>query len=245
LTRANRASESAARRGRLAAAHPLPDGNGRLRPNAPDARSGRTPGAVADEALASASLGGSESPGTALADDRSSSRAGANSTCAETFASPLKRPQGDSETPPTSEIVVSPGRVRVSATDRAEIALSCWILQLPVRRVRELMTRRAEIMVSRVRMRESFAQAKALEIGGCSSGRLGRRGASARVILSGYDIVANDPQAPEGEPFLRVSLEDFAGTLRRGRRQPGPAPHPGPGGRTRPRSRVCSLPRVA
>jgi SAM-dependent methyltransferase len=30
------------------------------------------------------------------------------------------------------------------------------------------------------------------------------------VILSGYDIVAIDPQAPEGEPFQRVSLEDFA-----------------------------------
>jgi SAM-dependent methyltransferase len=52
------------------------------------------------------------------------------------------------------------------------------------------------------------SHADVLEIG-CGQGELAR--AVARL---GYDIVAIDPQAPEGEIFERVSLEEFTGSGR-------------------------------
>jgi SAM-dependent methyltransferase len=46
--------------------------------------------------------------------------------------------------------------------------------------------------------------ARVLEVG-CGAGALARA-----LVRSGYEVVAIDPRAPEGEPFRRVSLEDFA-----------------------------------
>ncbi len=46
--------------------------------------------------------------------------------------------------------------------------------------------------------------ARVLEVG-CGAGEMARA-----LVRSGYEVVAIDPRAPEGEPFRRVSLEDFA-----------------------------------
>ena len=46
--------------------------------------------------------------------------------------------------------------------------------------------------------------ARVLEVG-CGAGALARS-----LVRSGYEVVAIDPRAPAGEPFRRVSLEDFA-----------------------------------
>lgn len=46
--------------------------------------------------------------------------------------------------------------------------------------------------------------ARVLEVG-CGAGALARA-----LVRSGYEVVAIDPRAPEGAPFQRVSLEDFA-----------------------------------
>jgi SAM-dependent methyltransferase len=45
--------------------------------------------------------------------------------------------------------------------------------------------------------------ARLLEIG-CGDGTLARR-----LAADGYDVVAIDPNAPDGEPFRRVAFEDF------------------------------------
>ena len=71
---------------RWSTAHaPIPGRSERGRTQRPDDRCGRTPGALAYHALASASSVGSERPGTALPDDRTSSRATA---CGSVWARP-------------------------------------------------------------------------------------------------------------------------------------------------------------
>jgi SAM-dependent methyltransferase len=50
------------------------------------------------------------------------------------------------------------------------------------------------------------APARVLEVG-CGRGQLARA-----IVRSGYDVVAIDPDAPTGELFQAVSLEEFAST---------------------------------
>jgi len=50
------------------------------------------------------------------------------------------------------------------------------------------------------------APARVLEVG-CGRGLLARA-----IVRSGYDVVAIDPDAPTGELFQAVSLEEFAST---------------------------------
>jgi 2-polyprenyl-3-methyl-5-hydroxy-6-metoxy-1,4-benzoquinol methylase len=50
------------------------------------------------------------------------------------------------------------------------------------------------------------APARVLEVG-CGRGQLARA-----IARSGYDVVAIDPDAPRGQLFQAVSLEEFAST---------------------------------